>query len=149
MRNRGNATAPPAVSMGTIRLVSVNPDPGASLTVQRCIVNGLPRDCVAWSGAFEVTLAGDIRWPVLTVSFYNGTKLCGYAAATVDATLPAGVATTFRPSSISLSDEFGSFQPPCALPAKATRMVAQLWTDDNWNFSVRQEFPIQYAFVKP
>jgi hypothetical protein len=135
--------------VGTIRLVSVSPDPGASLTVERCVVNGLPRDCAPWSGAFEVTVAGDVEWPVLTVGFYDGTKLCGYAAATIDTRLPAGVATTFRPSSISLTDEFGSFQPPCALPAKATRMVAQLWTDADWNFSVSQELPAQYAFVKP
>ena len=140
---------PPAISIGTIKLVSVSPDPGASLPVQRCIVNGLPRECAGWNGAFEVTLAGEIEWPVLTVSFYDGTKLCGYAAATVGASLPAGVPKTFQPSRISLTDEWGTFQPPCALPAKATRMVAELWTDANWNFSIRQEFAFQYTFVKP
>ena len=142
-------TPPPTLSIGTIKLVSVSPDPGAALAVQRCVVNGLPRDCAAWSGAFEVTLAGEIRWPVLTVSFYDGTTLCGYAAATVGAALPAGVPTTFQPSSISLTDEWGTFKTPCPLPAKATRLVAELWTDDNWNFSVKQEFSLHYTFVKP
>ena len=142
-------TVPPALPTATIKLVGMSPDPGASLTVEGCVVNGLPRDCASWSGAFEVTLTGEIRWPVLTVGFYDGAKLCGYAAATVGATLPVGVPVTFQPSSISLTDEWGSFNPPCVLPAKATRMVAVLWTDDNWNFLVTQEFPVHYTFVRP
>lgn len=140
---------PPSSTTGTIALVGVTPEPGTSLTVAPCSRGGALRECAgAWSGMFEVTVNGAVESPVLTVRFYDGSTLCGYAGYSWDAVLPAGAAT-FHPKTIYLTDEFGTFSPPCALPAKATRMVAELWTEADGTFSVKQEFPISYTFVKP
>ena len=139
-----------SASPGTIRLIDLKPGPGASLAVQPCFNSGQRRECAVWSGTFEVTVPGSVEWPVLTVSFYDGVKRCGYGAATLPSnSLEAGVTERFKPTMVFLTDEFGTFSPPCSLPASATRMVAELWTDTNWNFSVKQEFPVSYTFVKP
>ena len=50
---------------------------------------------------------------------------------------------------ISLSDEFGTFSQACALPATTTRMVAVLWSDDDWTTQISQEFTTTYKFVRP
>jgi hypothetical protein len=131
-----------------IALIGVSPEPGQSLTVAPCGTGGAPRECAAaWSGTFEVTVNGAVEYPVLTISFYDESKRCGYAATGLDTVLPAGT-TVFHPKTIYLTDEFGTFSSPCALPARATRMVAELWSDADGT-SVKQEFPIAYTFVKP
>jgi hypothetical protein len=62
---------------------------------------------------------------VLTVAFYKDDMICGYAADVRDR-IQAGEIITFRPTWISLSDAYGTFRQPCALPATTTRMVAVL-----------------------
>ena len=102
-----------------------------------------------WLGRnFNVSLSGELRSPVLTVAFYSGDVLCGYAADVRDR-ITAGQTVTFRPTWISLSDEFGTFSQACALPATTTRMVAVLWSDDDWTTQISQEFTTMYKFVRP
>ena len=142
------AGQPPASVTASIALVGVSPDPGNTLIVAPCSRGGATRECAAaWSGTFEVTVTAAVQYPVLTVRFYNESTLCGYAAQSWDTMLPAG-ATVFQPKTIYLTDEFGTFSPPCALPARATRMVAELWSDADGSLSsMKQEFPISYTFV--
>ena len=147
-------TAPPPAGQpaspvtGMITLVGVSPDLGQSLTVAPCGTGGAPRECAAgWSGTFEVAVSAVVQHPVLTISFYDKSRLCGYAGYGGDTVLPAGT-TVFHLKTIYLTDEFGSLSPPCALPATATRMVAELWSDADGT-SMKQEFPIAYIFVKP
>jgi hypothetical protein len=87
-------------------------------------------------------------WAVLSVGFYEGSTLCGYAAD-VQQLVPAGQTVTFRPSWISLSDEFGTFPSPCRLPAATTRMVVVLWSDADWTTQLTQEFSGGYTFIRP
>lgn len=143
------AGQPPTAVRGTIALISVSPDSGNSLTVATCSRGGPPRECASdWRGTFEVTLDGPVEFPILVARFYDGETLCGYAAGGFDSVIPAG-ATLFHPSTIYLTDEFGTLSPPCALPAKVTRMVVEVWTEADGTFSVKQEFPISYTFIKP
>jgi hypothetical protein len=86
-------------------------------------------------------------WAVLSVAFYEGPILCGYAADGQQL-VPAGQTVTFRPSWISLSDEFGTFPSPCRLPATTTRMVAVLWSDADWTTQLTQEFSGSYTFIR-
>ena len=80
--------------------------------------------------------------------FYDGNVRCGYAAD-VQKRVPPGQTVTFRPSWISLSDEFGTFSTPCRLPATTTRMVAVLWSDADWTTQLTQEFSGSYTFIRP
>lgn len=157
IRSGGDASPPPAAPppsgqppsriTGTIALVGVSPEPGQSLTVAPCSTGGAPRECAtAWSGTFEVTVNGAVEYPVLTISFYDDSRRCGYAATGLDTVLPAGT-TVFHPQTIYLTDEW-ALSPPCVLPARATRMVAELWSDADGT-SVKQEFSIAYTFIKP
>ena len=141
---------PPATSSasGTITMVGSNPPSGASLPVGECRFGSVPRICAeGWSGVFTVSLDRDMTWPVLTVGFYDGDVLCGYAAD-VRQQLSAGQTATFAPTRISLSDEFGTFSSPCPLPTTTTRIVALLWSDADRTSQLRQEFAFRYTFVR-
>jgi hypothetical protein len=130
-------------------MVNSSPASGASLFVRSCQFGAVNRRCAdGWVGTFNVSLSGELRYPVLTVAFYSGDVLCGYAADVRDR-ITAGQTVTFRPTWISLSDEFGTFSQACALPATTTRMVAALWSDDDWTTHIRQEFTTTYRFVRP
>ena len=134
---------------GAIEMVSSSPASGASLPVRSCQFGAVARSCAdGWVGTFNVSLSGELRYPVLTVAFYSGNVLCGYAADVKDR-ITAGQTVTFRPTWISLSDEFGTFSQACALPATTTRMVAVLWSDDDWTTLISQEFTTAYKFVRP
>ena len=85
---------------------------------------------------------------MLTVAFYSGDVLCGYAADVRDR-ITAGQTVTFRRQWISLSNEFGTFSQTCALPATTTRMVAVLWSDDDWTTQISQEFTTTYKSCAP
>ena len=133
---------------GTITMVSSNPPSGASLAVGECRFGSVTRICAdRWSGIFNVSLDRDMTAPVLTVGFFDGDVLCGYAAD-VRQHLSAGQTATFAPTWIALSDEFGTFPSPCPLPATTTRMVAVLWSDADWNTQLSQEFAGEYTFVE-
>jgi hypothetical protein len=130
-------------------MVSSSPAFGASLSVRSCQFGAVTRSCAdGWVGAFNVSLSGELRSPVLTVAFYSGDILCGYAADVRDR-ITAGQTVTFRPTWISLSDEFGTFSQACALPATTTRMVAVLWSDDDRTTQISQEFTAMYKFARP
>jgi hypothetical protein len=130
-------------------MVSSSPASGASLSVHSCQFGAVTRACAdGWVGAFNVSLNGELRYPVLTVAFYSGDVLCGYAADVRDR-ITAGQTVIFRPTSISLSDEFGTFSQACVLPATTTRMVAVLWSDADWTTQISQEFTTTYKFVRP
>ena len=134
---------------GNISMSASSPGSGASLLVGECRFGNVTRTCAdAWRGTFDVSLDRDMVWAVLTVGFYDGATLCGYAAD-VQERLPAGQTVTFRPSWISLSDEFGTFSSPCQLPATTTRMVAVLWSDADWTTQLTQEFSGNYTFIRP
>lgn len=134
---------------GDIRLMAVNPAPGASLPVRDCLAGQVTRSYATdWTATFELTSDRHIRWAVLSIGFYDGGRLCAYAADVV-LTVTPGETATFRPSRIFLSDEFGTFSAPCALPARTTTMVAHLWTDDDWSISLTREFAGGYTFLKP
>jgi hypothetical protein len=130
-------------------MIASSPGPGASLLVGECRFGDVTRTCVDdWQGTFDVSLDREMEWAVLTVGFFDGGVSCGYAAAVQERILP-GQTVAFRPSRISLSDEFGSFPTPCSLPATTTRMVAVLWSDADWTTQLTQEFLGSYIFTRP
>jgi hypothetical protein len=134
---------------GNISMIGSSPGSGASLLVSECRFGNVTRTCAdGWRGTFNVSLDRDMVWAVLSVAFYEGPILCGYAAD-VQQLVPAGQTVTFRPSWISLSDEFGTFPLPCRLPATTTRMVAVLWSDADWTTQLTQEFAAGYTFIRP
>ena len=138
---------PPAT--GTITMIGSSPGFGASLLVGECRFGNVTRTCVdGWQGTFTVSLDRDLVWAVLSVGFFEGPILCGYAAD-VQQLVPAGQTVTFRPSRISLSDEFGSFPTSCRLPATTTRMVAVLWSDADWTTQLTQELSGSFIFTRP
>ena len=138
-----------SAATGSISMIGSSPGTGASLLVGECRFGNVTRACAdGWRGTFNVSLDRDMVWAVLSVGFYEGTVLCGYAADVVER-VSAGQTVTFRPSWISLSDEFGTFSSPCRLPATTTRMVAVLWSDADWSTQLTQEFPGSYTFVRP
>ena len=140
--------AAPAPATGTISFISSTPAFGALLQVRECVLGNVTRTCAdGWSGAFSVSLDRDMAWPVLTVSFYEGAVLCGYAAED-QPRVSAGQSVIFRPSRIWLSDEFGTFSSPCQLPSTTTRMVAVLWSDAD-STMLTQEFAGAFTFVRP
>lgn len=149
----GVSSPPPALQQslatGVIEMASSSPASGASLPVRSCQFGAVTRSCAdGWVGTFNVSLNGQLRYPVLSVAFYSGNVLCGYAADVKDR-ISAGQTVTFRPTWISLSDEFGTFSQACTLPATTTRMVAVLWSDDDWTTQLSQEFGTAYRFVRP
>lgn len=134
---------------GTISMIGSSPGSSASLLVGECRFGNVTRTCAdGWRGTFNVSLDREMVWAVLTVGFYDGAVLCGYAAD-VQQRIPAGQTVTFRPSWISLSDEFGTFSSHCRLPATTTRMVAVLWSDADWTTQLTHEFSGSYTFIRP
>jgi hypothetical protein len=132
-------------------MIDSSPAAGASLLVGECLSGNITRTCAdGWRGTFDVSLDRDMVWAVLSVGFYEGPVLCGYAAD-VQPLVPAGQTVTFRPSRIFLSDEFGTFPSPCRLPATTTRMAAVLWSDADWTTQLTQEFSdsYSYTFIRP
>lgn len=132
---------------GRIAAVSIQPDSGATMTVIDCqSTDGTNRTSFCaeqFRGLFEVMADRSARNPVLTVSFYDGNQLCGYAAATA-AVLVADQPLVFGPSVVHLT-----MSEACALPLTTTRMVAEAWSDADWEFSLKGEFANRYTFRKP
>lgn len=149
--------APTSSPSGRITAVSIEPDSGTTMTVRDCdLAGGAKRTGVCaeqFRGLFEVVVDRYVRDPVLTVGFYDGSELCGYAAWSVDAIVP-GETLSFSLSVIYLSwekwDATGSrgIVQPCALPLTTTRMVAEVWSDGD-GFSLKQEFANSYTFQRP
>ena len=86
---------PPSVSPPTGRItpLSVEPRPGATIDVRECQSEAQLRDMPLCSdqfhGVFEVVSDQHVMHPVLTVGFYRGDVLCGYAGVSADH-LPPG-----------------------------------------------------------
>ena len=142
----------PASGRGTIAGRRFSPGPGATLAVHdNCLSGSVTRRCTNdWHGTLDVVVDREMTYPVLVVSFYEGSKLCGYAAGTRDV-VPADIPVSFDLSRIVLSDEFGTFTQPCQLPLTTTRLVAQLWSDSSsWSNTLMQELPATtYKFAEP
>jgi hypothetical protein len=140
-------TASPAPSQpanGRITEVSVEPEVGATLNVRDCEpTDGATHAAVCvdqFRARFEVVADRPVAYPVLTVGFYQGFEFCGYAAATADALVP-GQTLSFSASGIHLAS--------CDLPLTTTRMLVEVWSDADREFSLKQEFPNTYTFRRP
>jgi hypothetical protein len=141
---------PPGPGHGTIAVRQLSPAAGATLAVESdCPAGRVTRLCTeSWQGTFDVTVDRDMTYAVLTVSFYNGDKRCGYGAGTLDI-VPAGSRVSFTVTRIVLSDEFGTFVAPCPLPARINRMEATLWSDlSSWSNTLTQGFETAYTFAE-
>jgi hypothetical protein len=81
---------------------------------------------------------------VLTLSFYDADRLCGYGANTSDI-VPAGSLVSFTIDRIYLSDEYALVHP-CELPAATNRMRVE--SDSSlWTTTLRAEFDNAYTFL--
>ena len=142
----------PASGRGTIAVREFSPGPGGMLAVHdNCPSGSVTRRCTNdWHGTLDVVVDREMTYPVLVVSFYEGSKLCGYAASTRDV-VPADIPVSFDLSRIVLSDELGTFAQPCQLPSTTTRLVARLWSDSSsGSNTLMQELPATtYKFVEP
>jgi hypothetical protein len=102
-----------------------------------------------WRGTFDVMVDREMTYAVLTVSFYDGQTMCGYGGKMLDI-VPAGTTVSFTANWIFLSDEFGTFEQPCPLPATTNRIEAVLWSDSGtWTNTLIQEFEGGYTFSAP
>jgi hypothetical protein len=86
---------------------------------------------------------------VLVMLFYDGDKLCGLSASTLDV-LPPGRPVTFDLSSIWLDEpDSGSVATRCPLPTRTTRMEVVLWSDwSSWTNTLMTGLPLTYTFVR-
>ena len=138
-----SAPSPPSAN-GRITEVSIEPQVGATMNVRDCgLADGSTHTAVCvdqFRGLFEVVADRPVRFPVLTVGFYEGVDFCGYAAATADALVP-GQTLSFSASGLHLSS--------CALPLTTTRMLVEVWSDTDFGFSLKREFPNSYTFRRP
>ena len=96
--------------------------------------------------------AEELQNLVLTVSFWDGERRCGYAADTRDA-LAAETSASLAPSIAFLSWEEFSPPPvktvqPCSLPVTTTRLVAELWTQHDHRSISTREFAGTYTFIR-
>jgi hypothetical protein len=133
---------PPQSANGRITEVSIEPQVGATMKVRDCEPDGSTHVAVCadqFRGLFEVVADRPVRYPVLTVGFYEDFEFCGYAAATADALVP-GQTLSFSVSGLHLS---------CALPLTTTRMLVEVWSDADFGFSLKREFANSYTFRRP
>ena len=143
----GHST-PAGPGQGTIAIRELSPAGGATLAVRGdCRVGDATRICTdTWRGAFDVMVDREMTNAVLTVRFYDGQTICGYGAA-VSNIVPAGQQVSFSVAWIALSDQFGTFTPPCRLPATIDRMEVELWSDwSSWTNTLIQNFAVVYTF---
>jgi hypothetical protein len=138
-----SSAPPPQSANGRITEVSIEPQVGATMNARDCeLADGSTRTAVCvdqFRGLFEVVADRPVRYPVLTVGFYEGFEFCGYAAAAADALVP-GQTLSFSVSGLHLS---------CALPLTTTRMLVEVWSDADFGFSLKREFPNSYTFRRP
>jgi hypothetical protein len=141
--------APPAgPGQGTIAIGELSPAAGATLVVQSdCPAGRVTGVCTdRWRGTFDVMVDREMTHAVLTVRFYDGQTKCGYGASTSDV-VPAGKRVSFNVVTVVLSDEFGTFAPPCRLPATTNRIEVELWSDSSsWTNTLIQQFETAYTF---
>jgi hypothetical protein len=137
---------PGLVGRGAFAIRDISPAPGATLGVGDCRVGNVSRACAdQWRGTFDVTVDLEMTNAVLTVAFYDGDRLCGYAANTADI-VPAGSPVSFSIDRIFLFDEY-SLTEPCQLPATTNRMELVLWSDaSRWSNTLREKFDHSYTF---
>ncbi len=152
--------ASPVVSVpvtAEITMTSVAPASGATITVRDCETEGgtgWARLCSHdFRGTFSVQANGELQNLVLTVSFWDGERRCGYAADKRDA-LAAETSASFAPSLTFLSWEEFSPPPttvnlfqPCSLPITTTRLIAELWTQHDHRSILTREFPGTYTYT--
>ena len=139
------SSAPPLQpANGRITEVSIEPQVGATMNVRDCELGDESTHtavCVdQFRGLFEVVVDRHVPSPVLTVGFYQDFEFCGYAAATADALVP-GQTLSFSASGIHLAS--------CDLPLTTTRMLVEVWSDADREFSLKREFPNTYTFRRP
>ena len=155
-------SAPPATSQpspstpvrgpgsGTIIIRELSPSPGATLTVRACSYPGAPtRSCAdQWRSTIDIQVDREMTNAVLVMLFYDGERLCGVSANTLDI-LPPNRPVTFDLSSIWLDDpNGGGLTPRCQLPTRTTRMEVVLWSDSSsWTNTLMTGLPLTYTFV--
>ena len=129
---------------------TASPGSGATLAVRDgCVAGLVARTCTeSWRGAFDVLVDLEMANAVLTVRFYDGDTLCGYAANTLNP-VPANSRVTIEVGTIFLSDEFRTFRTPCRRPFTTNRIEAELWSDSSaWGSrTLVQLFPGSYTFA--
>jgi hypothetical protein len=144
------APAPPrGPGTGTIAIRELSPAPGTTLAVLNCPAGSVTRICTEqWRGIFDVLVDREMTNAVLTVSFYDGQRICGYGANTSDI-VPAGERVSFTLSWILLSDD-RTLRQPCQLPIRTNRIEAELWSDSSaWTNTLVQVFEQSYTFSAP
>ena len=146
------AASPPVVPVpvtAEITMTSVAPASGSTMTIRDCATQyGWERLCSdGFRGTFSVQASGELQNLVLTVSFWDRERRCGYAADTRDA-LAAETSASFAPSLTFLSWEEFSPPPttvdlfqPCSLPITTTRLIAELWTQARSPFHSQARVP--------
>ena len=90
-----------------------------------------------------------MTYAVLFMGFYDGERLCGVSANTLDV-LPPNRPVTFDLSSIWLDDpNGGGLTTRCQLPMRTTRMEVVLWSDSSsWTNTLMTGLPLTYTFVR-
>ncbi len=131
-----------------IAMTSVAPASGATITVGNCSTDSARLCSHEFLASFNVQANEELQNLVLTVSFWDTERRCGYAADTRDA-LAANTSTSLAPSIAFLSWEQSSraFQP-CSLPVTTTRLVAELWTQHDHRTISTREFAGTYTFIQ-
>jgi hypothetical protein len=145
-----SAPAPPrGPGNGTIAIRELSPAPGTTLAVLNCPTGSVTRMCTEqWRGIFDIMVDREMTNAVLTVSFYDGQRICGYGADTSDL-VPAGERVSFTLSWILLSDD-RTLRQPCQLPIRTNRIEAELWSDSSaWTNTLVQVFEQSYTFSAP
>jgi hypothetical protein len=129
---------------GTIIIRELSPSPGAALTVRVCPTD---RSCAdQWRSTIDVQVDREMTYAVLVMTFYEGERLCGVSANTLDV-LPPNRPVTFELSSIWLDDpNGGGLTTRCPLPTRITRMEVALWSDSSsWTNTLMTGFPVAYT----
>ena len=145
-----SAPAPPrGPGTGTIAIRELTPAAGTTLAVLDCPAGSVTRICTEqWRGIFDVMVDREMTNAVLTVSFYDGQRICGYGADTSNL-VPAGERVSFTVSWIVLSDD-RTLRQPCQLPTTTNRIEAELWSDSStWTNTLVQVFEQSYTFSAP
>jgi hypothetical protein len=131
-----------------ITMTSVAPSSGATITVGKCFTDSARLCSHEFLSSFNVQVNQELQNLVLTVSFWDTARRCGYAADIRDG-LAANTSASLAPSVAFLSWEQSSqaFQP-CSLPVTTTRLVAELWTQHDHRSISTREFAGTYTFIQ-
>jgi hypothetical protein len=145
------AVASSPLDQQEIRMRSITPGSGATLTVTPCTVStGYSGMCVADQVrlTFDLEFSHDVANPVVSASLYpdpNGNgRWCAWGRTTLAAAYRAGSRVEFTIPILSLSTEDGA--PICPLPTTTTVLSISLFERPGYDL-LEQLFPVAYTFV--